>query len=68
MAITSRTFQEFVAIGLVSFRAVEFAWQTLASDPVALDVAHMGMGSLAGLATEPHKARLHNRAASTKAA
>lgn len=59
--------EEIIAVGAVDLRTVEFARQTLASDPVALNVAHVCAGDLTGLAVQPDEARLDHRSATAKA-
>src|SRR3546814_8111715 len=44
VSVADRALEEFVAIGAVGFRAVELTRQSLARDPVALDVAHVRAG------------------------
>src|SRR3546814_651873 len=66
VSVADRALEEFVAIGAVGFRAVELTRQSLARDPVALDVAHGRACGLSRLALQPDQAGLHHRPASAK--
>src|SRR3546814_19544265 len=59
VSVADRALEEFVAIGAVGFRAVELTRQSLARDPVALDVAQVRAGGLSRLPLQPDQAGLH---------